>query len=196
MDRAILSRVLVTDRLLHGGEPVFVDNVVTAARRHGATVIILREKELESGPLSRLASDLVQASPIPVILAHRSDLALAAGVAGVHLGWTSPSVAVARQQVGPDLLIGVSVHGVEEARTRCGDSPDYLIFGPVRATPSKVGLVEPQGMGSLAEAVACSDVPVVAIGGLTASDEAAVQAAGAAGWAAIRAFVEEEEQQQ
>ena len=56
MDREILSRVLVTDLLLHGGELVFVDNVVTAARHNGATAIILREKELESEALARLAS--------------------------------------------------------------------------------------------------------------------------------------------
>ena len=58
MDEKILSRMLVTDLLLYGGDEVFVANVVSAARDHGATAIILREKELATDRLTALARDL------------------------------------------------------------------------------------------------------------------------------------------
>ena len=88
---------------------------------------------------------------------------------------------------GP-LLIGRSVHSLAEIQRAADDgATDYLIFGTVFETSSKPG-VAASGIAALREAVAATRLPVLAIGGLTATTLPAVAAAGAAGFAAIGLF--------
>ena len=189
MDARLLARILVTDRSLVPPEMSFVDCVAESAQRYGATLIMLREKDLEDDRLLALARALVRAAPVPVVLSHRPDLAARANVAGVHLGWNSPAVVVARNQLGPGALVGISVHGAEEAQERSAEEPDYVVLGPIRETPSKRELVQPLGFACLARAAAACPLPVVGIGGLGPEYEDDVRLTGAAGWAAIRAFL-------
>ncbi|MAG56902.1 MAG: thiamine phosphate synthase [Planctomycetes bacterium] len=184
-----LRRVLVTQRALLGERPL-APTILDAARRGAATAILLREKDLDDGVLFELARALVVHATVPVVLAHRPDLARDAGCAGVHLGWNSPSIQEARKFLEPGAVVGVSVHDVNEGVVSTAEGADYLFCGPVRPTPKAHGPVEPIGFSPLRELAARTSVPVVGIGGLTPADEEEVMATGAAGFAAIRAFVE------
>jgi len=95
----------------------------------------------------------------------------------------------AGQQAGT-FLMGVSCHSGAAAVEAERDGADYLIFGPVFATPSKAAFGAPQGLDRLAEVCRSVRIPVLAIGGVALENASACLAAGAAGLAAIRLFQE------
>ena len=165
---------------------------VRAAARAGAHLIQVREPVLEAAHLVRVVQACVEAvagTRARVIVNDRLDVALAAAAHGVHLRETSIPSQDARAICPPRFLLGRSVHAVEDAKRLGRDgSLDYLIFGPVFPTPSKRG-VQAVGLGALGLAVQGTTVPVLAIGGVDASNATEVGAAGAAGLAAIRWWV-------
>jgi thiamine-phosphate pyrophosphorylase len=126
----------------------------------------------------------------------RLDVALSEHTGGVHLGENSlPVHDVCKWlDANPDLaerdkfLVGVSCHSVQAAVSAAGDGADYLLFGTVFATPSKVAFGAPQGLQLLAEVCRAVSIPVLAIGGITVDNASACFAMGAAGIAAIRLF--------
>ncbi|MFY9583195.1 MAG: thiamine phosphate synthase, partial [Candidatus Acidiferrales bacterium] len=95
----------------------------------------------------------------------------------------------ARQQAGT-FLVGVSCHSWAAAVEAEHGGADYLVFGPVFATPSKAAFGPPQGLDRLAEVCRSVRIPVLAIGGVALENASACLAAGAAGLAAIRLFQE------
>jgi thiamine-phosphate pyrophosphorylase len=171
--------VLVTDRRATGGRDLV--DVVRAALDAGLPAVQLREKDLPGRELFALAEALRTATArvgALLLVNDRVDVAIAAGADGVHLGGGSMPAAVARRLVGPDALIGVSTHAPGEAPA----DADFAFFGPVWETPGKTAV----GPGRLADAVAATVVPVLAIGGVTAARVPLALAAGAAGVAVIR----------
>lgn len=174
---------VVTNRQLTGGRPLL--EVVEAAVFAGAVAVQVREKDLSGRDLFSLvrgALRITRRAGAVLVVNDRLDVALAAGADGVHLSQASLSVEAARRVGGPGLIIGASVHSLEEAEEACG--ADYLIFGNVFATGSKPGL---PGRGIQALAAVCrrSSAPVFAIGGVTSGNIAAVCRAGAAGAAVM-----------
>ena len=162
---------------------------VRAAALAGAHLIQIREHGLDAGRLTRVVQscvDAVTGTGARVIVNDRLDVALAARAHGVHLRETSIPPRDARGICPPRFLIGRSVHTIEDA-TRLGrdGSLDYLIFGAVFPTPSK-SAGQAVGLQALGKAVQGTTVPVLAIGGVDASNAREVGAAGAAGLAAIR----------
>jgi thiamine-phosphate pyrophosphorylase len=107
----------------------------------------------------------------------------------VHLTTHSLPVEVVRNIYGPEFLIGVSTHSLEEARAARAGGADFVVFGPVFETESKRAYGEPQGLSMLAEvARELGQFPVVAIGGITLDNVDACFEAGARGIAAIGMF--------
>ncbi len=166
------------------------DPVGTAARclAAGVEMIQIREKQLGTRELLRVVRAVV-ALPNPrgtkILVNTRADVAWAAGADGVHLTSDAPPAAAFRAGRRPALLIGVSCHTAEEVRRAEGEGADFVVFGPVFATPGK----EPVGLGRLEEACRAARVPVLALGGLDEENIPAALAAGAAGMAGIRYFV-------
>jgi thiamine-phosphate pyrophosphorylase len=163
----------------------------------GVDWIQIREKDLGGGRLAELTRGVVALARggrrrARVILNDRLDVAVAAGAGGVHLGGESlpvREVAAWRARQGlADFLIGASCHSLEEARAAALDGANYLIFGPVFETPSKVKFGAPLGIESLR--VVCSEIriPVLAIGGISLANAGRCFEVGAAGVAAIRLF--------
>jgi len=113
------------------------------------------------------------------------DIALAAGVAGVHVGRGDPAPEHARRLLGPAALIGVTVHDEEELRAAMAGPADYLGVGPVFGTTSKETGLPPLGLEGLARLARATSVPVIAIGGITPERVAEVLAAGAYGVAVL-----------
>jgi thiamine-phosphate pyrophosphorylase len=141
--------------------------------------------------VAELARRLCDDAGAQLIVNDRVDLALAAGADGVHLGQTDLPIAAARAIAGDRLIIGVSTHDVAQVRAACAAGADYLGFGPVFATETKLNPDPVQGISGLREAVtAARHVPIVAIGGISLDDAAAIYATGAAAICAIRAVNE------
>jgi thiamine-phosphate pyrophosphorylase len=172
------------------GEDGLVQRIGAAARA-GTHIIHLRQPQLEGLALTRLvqrALGAIDGAAARILVNDRLDVALAAGAHGVHLRGNSMAAARVRTIAPPGFVIGRSVHSVEEAleAERAGGL-DYLLFGTVFASASKPGAA-PAGLEVLARACRAVALPVLAIGGMTASTVAPVARAGAAGFAAIGLF--------
>lgn len=151
-----------------------------------ATIIQLRGPESTARANEDEARSLVIRSALPVVVSSRCDLALAAGAAGVNLPESDIPVAAARSLLG-DLLVGRSVHSLDSALRAEREGADYVIFGPVWASPSHPG-AHAAGLEALARVARAVRIPVLAIGGVTVERIAECHAAGAAGYAAITMF--------
>lgn len=178
-----------------GGEPL-VERIRTAARA-GVDWVQIREKDLPGRDLEAIVNRTVkvvrEAGNARVIVNDRLDVAIAAGADGVHLGGESISVRDAyafRERAGMEreFLLGASSHSIEDAIAAEAAGADYVIFGPVFATPSKEKFGAPQGLATLAAVCANVRAPVLAIGGISVENAAECAKAGAAGVAAIRMF--------
>ncbi len=177
----------VTDRQQTAGRSLL--DVVRAALDGGVRAVQLREKDLEGGELYQLAVQLRELTlryQARLLINDRVDVALAVEADGVHLGQTSFPVPVARQLLGPGKLIGVSTHNPEEIAAAV--EADFLVFGPVYATPSKAKYGEPQGLIRLRQALTQSPLPLLAIGGITVERVPEVLRTGAHGIAVISAL--------
>ena len=189
----------VTDRHALADSFSLTENIARAVLA-GVDWIQIREKDLSARELLALARAAVKAAgsgATRIIINDRLDVALAAGAGGVHLAEASMTVAVVSawrsgaiaENVGlKNFLIGASCHSVAAVRAAERDGADYIIFGPVFATPSKEQFGEPQGIKLLADASKAVRIPVLAIGGIAETNARECFAAGAAGIAAIRMF--------
>ena len=155
----------VTDRRsLVAAEPAEVRDIllrkVAAAAAAGVDWIQIREKDLSAKECSALTRDVLQLiansvadvrSRARIVVNDRLDVALAVQADGVHLGEKSLPPQEARRFVNllrreKDFLIGASCHSLEAAKVAEQDGADYLIFGPVFATPAKAVYGAPQGL--------------------------------------------------
>lgn len=174
--------------------------VVESACAAGRIVVQLRARNRSGRDLFELAERLRQATAVNCsrfVVNDRLDIALAVGADGVHLPASGIPARVARtlldRRAGSTdrLRIGLSVHSADEIYANAA-YVDYFQFGPVFATPSKLAYGPPQGVAALAEAVgAATDAqrPLVAVGGIDATNVSTPIGAGAAGVAVIRAVM-------
>jgi thiamine-phosphate pyrophosphorylase len=149
--------------------------------------VSVREKDLSEGEQITLVRSLLPIAArrgVRVLLHGDAALAKAANSDGVHLSVRSDPV-IARELLGADKLIGVSIHTVTEAEAIDPGIVDYAIAGPAFETPSKPGYGPEIGRKGLAEIAAAAAVPVLAIGGLNATRAAEVLAAGPRGIAVM-----------
>lgn len=170
--------------------------VARAAVAGGAGVVQLRDKHSSGRRLvdrARRLQAICRDGGALCVVNDRLDVALAAGVDGVHLGPEDIPVADARR-VAPELVIGGSAGTLERARRLVDEGVDYLGCGAVYdAGPSKPDASEPRGPEAIGEIARAVEVPVVGIGGVTAENAPAVVRAGARGVAVIRYVVASEE---
>lgn len=134
--------------------------------------IQLREKDLDAREIYELACTLRDSCRrwgAPLLVNDRLDVALAAGVDGVHLPSTSFAIGDARRLMGPTALIGVSTHAPVEVAQAKAAGADFAVFGPVYESIAKAGYGGATGGGdALAEACrGASGMPVYALGGIT-----------------------------
>lgn len=182
--------LLVTDR--HQTRDRSLPAVLGQAIRSGLPAIQLRERDLPTGELLSLAQtigEMTAPRAVPLILNDRVDLVLALNLDGVHLRSDSLPVSSARRLLGPDRLIGISTHSIEEIRRANQDGADYIVFGPIFDTPSKRSFGPPLGLDLLAAVCRESTVPILAIGGITLERVRDVRRAGAHGVAVIGALL-------
>ena len=181
---------LVTDRHQTNGRPLvpLLQRVLTA----GVPAIQLRERDLSAKELVTLAREVqaVMASRRSQLLINdRIDVALALEGVGVHLRNNSLPVSVARQLLGAQRLLGISVHAVEEAVQVESQGVDYIVLGPIYETPTKQMFGPPLGLQTLEKACRLVRIPIIGIGGVTAARVREMRCAGAFGVAVITAVL-------
>lgn len=163
---------------------------VEAAVDAGAPVVQVRLKGCTDRVLHDFAAAVVEicaGTGATCLVDDRVDIALAVGADGTHLGADDLPVAAARRVAGPAHLIGGTARDPQRARQLVAEGADYLGVGPAYPTRTKTGLptaLGPAGVAAVARAV---EVPVIAIGGITADRIPDLLRAGAAGVAVVDA---------
>ena len=122
---------------------------------------------------------------VPLIINDRIDVALAIQADGVHLGQTDMPYAIARQLLGPDKIIGLSVENFEQIKETNRLDIDYIGISPIFSTPTKTDTAAPFGLEGTAKAVQLSVHPTVAIGGIHLDNVERVMATGVNGVAVV-----------
>ena len=184
---------LVTDRNQTGGRDLLW--VLEQALDGGVKAIQLREKDLSGRDLFSLAEKvckLCQAYNAALFINDRIDVALAVDAAGVQLSQTSLPVVTTRALLGPQKIIGVSTHSLQEARKAEQNGADFVLFGPVYFTASKAAYGAPQGLPALKTIVDNISLPVYAIGGIKPENIESTKKLGVRGVALISAIVSAE----
>ncbi|MGH7905360.1 MAG: thiamine phosphate synthase [Candidatus Binataceae bacterium] len=183
---------LITDRKYAGVDrliPACEEALAAGARRPGAIAIQLREKDLGGRELYELGAALRALCAqygAPLLINDRIDVALALDADGVHLPEDSFAPADARRLLGPSRLIGVSTHDANEAARAARLDADFAVFGPVFDPLSKTsGYAPARGPDRLAAACRTAEIPIYALGGITAERARQIADTGAAGVAAI-----------
>ena len=185
-----LRLVLVTDRQQARGRDLAA--VAAACVTAGLPAIQVREKDLGGRDLAELCRRIRAALPPArclLVVNDRVDVALAVGAGGVQRTSVSLTVRDIKGIAKGDLLVGASVHSLEESVEAEKAGADWLTFGPVYDTPSKRPYGPPQGPTALERVTRAVRIPVVAIGGMTPERVEEVMAAGAYGVAAISAIL-------
>jgi thiamine-phosphate pyrophosphorylase len=179
--------MVVSDRRRLAGRALA--DLARAAAGAGADWFQLREKDLLGAALLAEARAVVAAatgSRLRVCVNGRADVARASGAQGVHLPERGLPPRDVREAF-PELQVGVSCHDADGALRAQDAGAHYVVLGPVFATTGKD---RPLGLSALGAAVRALRVPVLAIGGITPANVSSVWGAGAAGVAAIGAFLD------
>ncbi|WWD19599.1 hydroxyethylthiazole kinase [Kwoniella shandongensis] len=139
----------------------------------GVTLVQIREKDADTGEfieVARRSKEICDKYNVPVLINDRIDVHLAVGTAGIHIGQTDCPLPLARQLVGPDAIIGISVGTVSEAHKAVEEGADYVGIGAVWPTGSKdvrnKKMLGPEGVGEILDILAGTGVKSVAIGGI------------------------------
>ncbi|MGK9051152.1 thiamine phosphate synthase [Neorhizobium petrolearium] len=157
----------------------------------GATIVQLRDKHADTAQMietGRALKAVLSGTGVPLIVNDDVDAAIAIGAEGVHVGQSDMVAAAARQRIGRDMILGLSVETEELARRVDPSVVDYVGIGPVFATATKPDHKQPIGFDGLARIVAAAPVPAVAIGGVKAEHAGPALAAGAKGIAVVSAI--------
>lgn len=185
MSPDLLQLYLVTNRYQDNLETFL--NKIDVACQNGVTLVQLREKSLSTRDYYKLAQQVKQVTDryaIPLIIDDRVDVCLAVDAAGVHIGDDEMPVAVTRQLLGPDKLIGVSTKTVATSLQAQVDGADYLGVGALYPTQTKDHAKHTtlETLTAITDAVA---IPVVAIGGLKQNNLHTLAHTGVAGAAIV-----------
>ena len=156
---------------------------------------VQREKELDDAAFLQEAmelSALCRSYGVPFIINDNVEIAVKCHADGIHVGQEDMAAADVRAKVGPDMIIGVSAHSVEEAQLAVAHGADYLGVGAAFSTHTKTDVdVLPEGR--LKEICDSVDVPVVAIGGIHKDNILKLKGSGADGVALVSAIFSAED---
>ncbi len=180
---------VITGENYHPGRPL--REVMEAALKGGADFLQLRDKHASKKELlekAKMLRELTAAYGVPFVVNDHPDVALAVDADGVHLGQDDLPLAEARSLLGPDRIIGISTHSIEQAREAQRMGADYIGVGPVFPTGTKPGRAAVT-TAYVAQAAAEIRIPFVAIGGIAPENAGEVLEAGAKRLCAVSAVV-------
>lgn len=177
----------VTDRRWLNGETLY--SQVEKAVKGGASFIQLREKELDKEQFLEEAKQigkLCKHLGVPFVIDDDVEIAVGSDADGVHVGQNDMDICLVREKLGPDKIIGATVHTVEEALLAEAKGADYLGTGSAFSTGTKrdAKLLSHEIIGDICDAV---EIPVIAIGGIDKNNVGKLQGRGLCGVAVISA---------
>ncbi len=184
-----LRLYLVTDPVLCGDMGVV--ETVQRAVAGGVTMVQLRDKHATTAQRTDLALALkaaLKGTGVPLVINDDVLAAVATDADGAHIGQSDISAKQTRALLGPGKILGLSCETVETVRDADPALVDYLGLGPVFGTTTKTDHACPTGFDGLAQLVALSSLPNVAIGGLKPDHIDGVLASGADGMAVVSAI--------
>ena len=187
-DKKAMLLYAVTDRAWVGKQSLYEQ--VESALKGGATCVQLREKELDDETFLKEAleiSALCKRYEVPFFINDNVEIAIKCHADGVHVGQDDMEAAKVRRKVGEQMLIGVSVHTVEEALEAVKNGANCLGVGAMFSTSTKtdVNVLPKETLRAICEAV---DIPVVAIGGIGKSNISQLASTGVDGVALVSAI--------
>lgn len=168
---------LITDRSLFGTLGTFYI-AIEEALKAGVKAIQLREKDLTTRELLDMAykvRELTLKYNARLFINDRVDIALAVNADGVHLPQSSMPAYVVRKildehwlfsKASKTPLLGVSTHNINEAKEAEREGADFITFGPIYHTPSKIKYGEPLGIERIKDVCKEVSIPVFGIGGI------------------------------
>lgn len=165
--------------------------VVEQAVAAGVTWVQLRNKTAPVEQILEQAfalSEVLEKTKTPLIINDHIEIALEVNAAGVHLGQSDESVIVAREKLGTEKIIGLSIEKMAQFDAVPSKRINYLGVGPVFTTQSKDCPVIPWGLQQVSLAASQTSLPLVAIGGIDGSNLAKVMQTGVAGVAVLSAI--------
>lgn len=169
MTKKIEGVYLVTDNSLCLGRSLV--DIVRASIAGGVKAIQIREKNITSRDfveLGRAISNITKPACIPLIINDRADIAQIIKADGLHIGQSDIAYQDAREIMGADAIIGLSIENIEQALvSKTYHDLDYIGASPVFGTPTKTDTAPALGLEGLAELRRIVDIPIVAIGGIT-----------------------------
>ena len=163
---------------------------VEAAIDGGATIVQLREKHLDEDAFLKEAERFValcRRKGVISIINDNVEIAVRTSADGVHVGQEDLAAGRVRQLLGPDKIIGVSAHTVEEALAAQAAGADYLGTGAAFVTGTKTD-AKPISRETIRAICAAVDIPVVAIGGITRDNILELKGCGLDGVAVVSAL--------
>ncbi|MDI6027246.1 thiamine phosphate synthase [Corticibacterium sp. UT-5YL-CI-8] len=177
-------------------DPTRLAELARVAAENGATLIQYRDKASPTRAMverARAIHAALAGTGVPLVVNDRIDVALAAGVEGVHLGREDMVCEDARRLLGPDAIIGLTVKNDADADVAAQSSADYACIGGVFATISKTNPDAPVGLAGLSALSARiravrPDLPIGAIAGIDLQTAPQAISAGADGVAVISAI--------
>lgn len=187
-DKKAMLLYAVTDRAWVGRQSLYEQ--VESALKGGATCVQLREKELDDEAFLNEAveiSALCRRYGVPFFINDNVEIAIRCHADGIHVGQEDMEAAQVRSKVGNDMIIGVSVHSVEEALEAVKNGADCLGVGAMFSTSTKtdVSILPKETLRDICAAV---DIPVVAIGGIGRSNISQLSGTGIDGVALVSAI--------
>lgn len=166
-------------------------NVVKEAVKGGVTMVQIREKHGDIRAFierSIAVRNVLKNSGVPLIINDRVDVALAVQADGVHLGQSDMPANLARQLIGPDMILGLSVENETQLREAQDLPVDYLGISAIFSTPTKTNIIKEWGIDGLTKAVKESKRPLVAIGGINEANIREIVVTGVDGIALVSAI--------
>lgn len=187
--KEMLKLYLVTDRKWLNGRKLTDD--LEKAILGGVTTIQLREKNLSNEEFISIAKEVkkvCQKYHIPLIINDNLEVALATNSDGIHIGQNDTPASIVRKQIGPDKILGVSVHNLKEAFQAKIDGADYVGVGAIFSTETKNDATNVT-LDSLKKICDNIDLPVVAIGGINLDNISKLKDINIAGIAVVSAIM-------
>lgn len=187
-DKKTMLLYAVTDRMWTGRQTLYEQ--VEDALKGGVTCVQLREKELDDEAFLQEAvsiKNLCHRYNVPLFINDNVEVAVKCGADGIHVGQEDMAVSAVRSLVGDEMMIGVSVHTVEEAVEAVKNGADCLGVGAMFATSTKDD-AEVLSAQTLSDICRVANIPVVAIGGLNKDTISSLSGTGVDGVALVSAI--------
>ncbi|CAH1522016.1 Thiamine-phosphate synthase [Vibrio owensii] len=170
--------------------------VVKKAVEGGVTMVQVREKHGDVRAFierAQAVKDILKDTDVPLIINDRVDVALAVDADGVHLGQSDMPAIIARELIGPNKILGLSIENEEQLAQADSLPIDYIGLSAIFATPTKTNTKKHWGIDGLKMALETTSLPIVAIGGINESNIPQLSATGVHGLALVSAICHAED---